>query len=46
MADMRILSMDRGGIGGIVPLEYLGLLQQAVGQKYSRFYIHNIKVNI
>ena len=29
-ADVRILSIDGGGIGGVVPLEYLGLLQRAL----------------
>ena len=29
-ADARILSIDGGGVGGVVPLEYLGLLQRAL----------------
>ena len=30
-ADVRVLSVDGGGVGGIVPLEYLALLQRAIG---------------
>ena len=34
-ADARVLSIDGGGVGGVVPLEHLRLLQRAIGSELS-----------